>query len=244
MTCRGVRRRLSAHRDRELTGIEHRNVAAHLDGCASCGAQWRALANALDALAEVPRLECSGEVASRVFDRLDMENRKPGLAVLFRPMWSARPLILPSLVPAVFVLVGVITSALVLDRPEPLPPVVQQRQIEAWTTLPSPVPDWGTERHPLFAYGDVSTPRARAGTAMPRYLLEPTGEGTLFVETVVARDGTVSAVHLIGGDSHEAAPLLEAMRKERYEPGRFRGRPVAVSMYRLISRMEVRAPIT
>ncbi len=40
---------------------------------------------ALDALADVPRLECSGEVASRVFDRLDMENRNPGLAALFRP---------------------------------------------------------------------------------------------------------------------------------------------------------------
>jgi hypothetical protein len=121
---------------------------------------------------------------------------------------------------------------------------VQQRQIEAWTTLPSPVPDWGTERHPLFAYGDVSTPRARAGNGVPSYLLEPAGEGTLFLETVVARDGTVSAVHLIGGDSAEAAPMLEAMRKETFEPGRFRGRPVAVSVYRLISRMEVRAPIT
>ena len=244
MTCHGVRRRLSAHRDGELTGVEHRIVAAHLDSCATCGAQWRGLAKALDALADVPRLECSGEVASRVFDRLDMENRKPGLAVLFRPIGSARPLILPSLIPAVMVLVTVIAGALVLDRPEPLPPVVQQRQLEAWTSLPSPVPDWGTERHPLFAYGDVSTPRARAGTAVPRYLLEQTGEGTLFLETVVARDGTVSAVNLIGGDSNEAAPLLEALRKERFEPGRFRGRPVAVSMYRLISRMEVRAPIT
>jgi len=244
LTCGGVRRRLSAHRDGELTGVEHRNVAAHLDGCASCGAQWRGLAKALDALADVPRLECSGEVASRVFDRLDMENRKPGLAVLFR-IGSARPLILPSLVPAVMVLVTVIAAALALDRPEPLPPVVQQRQLEAWTTLPSPVPDWGTERHPLFAYGDVSTPRARAGaTVVPSYLLEQTGEGTLFLETVVARDGTVSAINLIGGDSNEAAPLLEALRKERFEPGRFRGRPVAVSMYRLISRMEVRAPIT
>ena len=38
-------------------------------------------------------------------------------------------------------LVTVISGALVLDRPEPLPPVVQQRQIEAWTSLPSPVPD-------------------------------------------------------------------------------------------------------
>jgi hypothetical protein len=244
LTCHGVRQRLSAHRDGELTGVEHRTVAAHLDSCAPCGEQWRGLAKALDALADVPRLECSGEVASRVFDRLDMENRNPGLAALFRPMGAARPLILPSLIPAVMVVVTVIAGALVLDRPEPLPPVVQQPQIEAWTAPPSPVSDWGTERHPLFAYGDVSTPRARAGTAMPRYLLEPTGEGTLFLETVVARDGTVSAVHLIGGDSNEAAPLLEALRKERFEPGRFRGRPVAVSVYRLISRMEVRAPIT
>jgi len=244
LTCRGVRQRLSAHRDGELTGVEHRTVAAHLDSCAPCGAHWRGLVTTLDALADVPRLECSGEVASRIFDRLDMENRKPGLAVLFRPIGSARPLIFPSLVTAVMVLVTVIAGALVLDRPEPLPPIVQQRQLEAWTTLPSPVPDWGTERHPLFAYGDVSTPRARAGTVLPAYLLEQTGEGTLFLETVVARDGTVSAVHLIGGDSSEAAPLLEALRKERFEPGRFRGRPVAVSMYRLISRMEVRAPIT
>ena len=244
MTCRAARQRLSEHRDGVLTGAEHRAVATHLVACVACGAHWRELSLALDALADVPRLSCSGEVASRVFDRLDMENRKPGLAVLFRPIGSARPLIVPSLVTAAMVLVTVVTSALVLDRPEPLPPVVQQRQIEAWTTPPSPVPDWGTERHPLFAYGGVSTPRARAGTVVPRYLLEQTGEGTLFLETVVARDGTVSAVHLIGGDSHQAAPLLEALRKERFEPGRFRGRPVAVSMYRLISRMEVRAPIT
>ena len=244
MTCHFVRSRLSAHRDAELAGAEHRLVAAHLDACAECAARWRSLSATLDALADVPRLECAGEVASRIFDRLDMENRKPGLAVLFRPMGAARPLILPSLIPAALLVVALVAGAIVLDRPEPLPPVVQQRQIESWTTLPSPVPDWGTERHPLFAYGDVSTPRAYAGNVVPSYLLEPSAEGTLFLETVVARDGTVSAVNLIGGDSVEAAPLLEAMRKERFEPGRFRGRPVAVSMYRLISRMEVRAPLT
>lgn len=244
MTCRGVRSRLSALRDGDLAGAEARLVASHLDGCGECDARWRSLTAALDGLAAVPRLTCSGEVTSRIFDRLDMENRKPGLAMLFRPTGAARPLFIPSLVPAAMVLVTVIAGALVLDRPVPLPPVVQQRQIEVWTSLPSPVPDWGTELHPLFAYGGVSTPRAHAGNAVPSYLLEPTGEGTLFLETVVARDGTVSAVNLIGGDSIEAAPLLEALRKERFEPGRFRGRPVAVSMYRLISRMEVRAPIT
>jgi hypothetical protein len=244
MSCRGVRSRLSAYRDGDLPGAEARLVTSHRGGCGECDARWRSLNDVLDGLAAVPRLTCSGEVTSRIFDRLEMENRKPGLATLFRSLGEARPLMLPSMVPAFLVVVTVIMGALMLDRPEPLPVVVQQRQIEAWTTLPSPVPDWGTERHPVFASGDVSTPRARPGNVMPSYLLEPNGEGTLFLETVVARDGTVSAVNLIGGDSVEAAPLLEALRKERFEPGRFRGRPVAVSMYRLISRMEVRAPIT
>ena len=49
---------------------------------------------------------------------------------------------------------------------------------------------------------------------------------------------------LIDGDSVQAAPILDALRHQRFEPGRFRGRPVAVSVYRLISRIEVRAPIT
>lgn len=244
MSCSLVRARLSAHRDGALGGAEHRAVATHLNACQECAAHWRSLASALDALAEIPRLECAGEIAARIFDRIDMENRKPGLATLFRPIGTARPFMLPSLVPAFAVVATVVLGALELHRPEPLPPVVQQQQIEAWTTLPSPVPDWGTERHPLFAHGDVGRPRAQPGNAVPSYLLEPTGEGTVFLETVVARDGTVSAVNLIGGDSADAAPLLEALRLERFEPVRFRGRPVAVSVYRLISRMEVRAPIT
>jgi len=60
----------------------------------------------------------------------------------------------------------------------------------------------------------------------------------------VARDGSVSTVTLLGGDLAQAGPLLEALRRERFEPATFRGRPVAVSLYRLISRMDVRAPLT
>ena len=51
-------------------------------------------------------------------------------------------------------------------------------------------------------------------------------------------------VTLLNGDSRQARPLLDALRQERFEPGRLRGRPVAVSVYRLISRMDVRASIT
>ena len=61
----------------------------------------------------------------------------------------------------------------------------------------------------------------------------------MFIETVVARDGSVSAVTVIGGDSELAGPVMDALRHERYEPARFRGRPVAVSIYRLFSHMDV-----
>ena len=56
---------------------------------------------------------------------------------------------------------------------------------------------------------------------------------------MVASDGSVSAVTVLGGDSELARPVVAALRRGRYEPARFRGRPVAVSIYRLISRMEV-----
>ena len=103
---------------------------------------------------------------------------------------------------------------------------------------------WGTEANPAFPAAGVSVPRVRGGDGLSERLLATTGEGSVFVETVVARDGSVSEVTLLDGDSAQAAPLIDALRRERFEPGRFRGRPVAVSLYRLISRMEVRVPST
>jgi len=65
------------------------------------------------------------------------------------------------------------------------------------------------------------------------------GEGSLFLETVVARDGSVSTVTLLEGESEQAEALVAALRQARFEPVRVRGRAVAVSVYRLISRTEV-----
>jgi len=232
MTCSLARLRFSELRDGDLAAAERAAVSAHLDTCAACASEWRGFTAALDGLAELPELDCSGEVAARVFDRLDLENRKPGLALFFRPSGAARPLILPSLMASAMLLAAGLGVTLILDeRHEPLPAVAGQRGID----------EWGTERWPLAVSADVSTPRENG---YPSYLLEPNGVGSAFVETVVARDGTVSAVHLIGGDLHDAVPLLQALGRQRFEPGRFRGRPVAVSVYRLIDRIEVRAPIT
>jgi anti-sigma factor RsiW len=239
IACGRVRRELSSYMDGDLEARSSRLVAAHLDACPECAARWRSLRSAVEALAEAPRLECREPISARVRDRLDVETRSAGLALILRPTWKARPLILPSLIPAAAVLFVVLGVALTLDRdPEPLPLVVT-RGAESW----GPTGASGTESNPLFLSAEVSAPRVRRAAPITD-LLAGVGEEPLFVETVVARDGSVSTVTLLGGDSHLAGPLLEALRHERFEPGRRHGRPVAVSLYRLISRTDVHAPVT
>jgi hypothetical protein len=242
MTCGGVRRRLSAYMDGDLRPSEARPLASHLESCAGCGEQWRSLCAAMGALSALRPLEGSDGIAARVLDRLELERRGPGLALVFRRWGAARPLILPSLLPAAFILMVVVAGALALDRvndPGPLPEVAVRGGGEGWgRSAPS-----GSEGNPLFSSAGVTAPRAR-GSTFPEHVLTEMAEGTLFVETVVARDGTVSMVTLLNGDSRQARPLLDALWRERFEPGRLRGRPVAVSVYRLISRMDVLASIT
>ncbi|HET8646881.1 MAG TPA: zf-HC2 domain-containing protein [Vicinamibacteria bacterium] len=235
MKCAAARRQLSGLRDGTLPRAREARLRAHLDSCPSCRGRWDSLTAALDVLAQVPRLEPPESLAAQVLNRLEVERRGPGLALLFRSVWMARPLIWPSLVPAAMVVVAVIAAALALDR-EPLPDVYVRPGSFAWSAP-------GTERNPLFAGPEVDGPRQR-GLALPAEVLAELSDGTFFVETVVARDGTVSQVNLLEGDRASAKRLMEAMRRQRFEPARYRGQPVAVSMYRLISRLEVRAPLT
>lgn len=238
MSCASVRRQLSALRDGGLGRAREAAVRAHLEACVPCAERWRSLSSALDLLAQAPRLEPRESLAAQVLNRLELERRGPGLALIFRSVWAARPLILPCLVPAALVVVAVIAGAVALDRPGPLPAVYVRPGTFAWNANPP-----GTERNPLFQGPDVEGPHAR-GLALPAEVLAELADGTFFLETVVARDGTVSRVKLLQGDRASAGRLMDALRRQRFEPARYRGQPVAVSMYRLISRLEVRAPLT
>jgi hypothetical protein len=233
MTCRATRHRLSAYLDGDLPARDVPQVTEHLRRCAACRDRCRTLERALALLAEAPRLRPEESVAARVMNRLDVERRSAGLALLLRPAWAARPLIVPSLLPAALVLACVLLGALALTR-DPRPSVAVSGD---WGRPPA----WGTEGNPLVLAAGVSVPQVRTRSVSDAV---PVHEGSLFLETVVARDGRVSAVTLLEGDARLAAPVLDALRRERFEPGRFRGKPVAVSVYRLISRMDVRGPLT
>jgi Putative zinc-finger len=238
MSCSSVRRRLSAFVESDLDAAASREVATHLLGCASCAGRHRSLQRTMDLVGEMPRLASPESVAARVLDRLETERRGPGLAV-FRTFWAARPLILPSLIPAVFVLGTALSGAILLDGAR------QHASFSfAGAGLEARSGDSGTESNPLFPSADVRLPQVLGARVLGTAMGDEGGEGTLFLETVIARDGTVSAVTLLDGDSRQARPIVDALRRERFEPVWLNGRRVAVSVYRLISRLEVRAPLT
>jgi hypothetical protein len=238
MTCARVRRELSAWIDGELPPTAAGAVSTHLAGCPACAGRAAELQAVGRLLGELPRLDPPESIAPRVCDRLELETGGPALALLLRRgLGAARPFMMPSLVPAALVLVTVLAAALALDSGSP-------------GSLPQAAGTWrvggpsGTEANPLFPSAGVQLPRERKGGGLLPEVLARTGEGTLFLETVVARDGTVAGVTILDGDSEAAGAIVDALWRQRFEPVRYRGRPVAVSVYRLISQMEVRSPVT
>src|SRR5262249_61263786 len=89
---RGVGGRLPGFLDGGLRAGEARRVEEHLRECAACARRLASLRSALEALADLPRLKGGEEIASRVFDRLEMEHRGPAFAALFRSVLGGRPL--------------------------------------------------------------------------------------------------------------------------------------------------------
>ncbi|HET7295378.1 MAG TPA: sigma-70 family RNA polymerase sigma factor [Vicinamibacteria bacterium] len=133
-----------------------------------------------------------------------------------------------SRLPAAFVFAALLAGAVLLDA--------TPRLLGRGATLPS-----GTEGRPLALVG-VDAPRIQAPALADD--LVPSREDSHFFQTVVARDGRVAEVTLLDGLPADAGRLMNALLRERFEPAQYRGRPVAVSVYRLISRLDVLAPET
>jgi hypothetical protein len=235
MTCQGVQERLSEWLDGELAAGVSRDVSEHLGECERCTRHAEQLRAVSGLLGELSRLEPADAGAGPLALQLELAGgaRRPGLALLFRTVFARRPHILPSLLTAASILLLAIGAILVLDT-GPLPEV---KTASPWNVAPMS----GTEGNPLFPSAEVM-PQQRA--ALAPEVLAKDGEDSVFLETVVARDGSVAGVTVLQGDASVEQALIDALRQQRFEPVRYRGRFVAVSVYRLISRMEVRSPRT
>jgi hypothetical protein len=237
MMCALARRRLSEWVDGELGPARSRRLEEHLSRCPGCTRQARELRELRLLFAGLPRLEPPDSMASGVFARIEVETeaRRPALVSLYRSFTAARPFILPSMVPATLMLVTILAGALALD-PGPLP------EVHLAVGASRVTPAFGTERNPLFPSEVGELPRERTAVELPAVVLARRGE--VFLETVVGRDGSVADVTVIDGDVVGREALVDALRRQRFEPVRYRGRTVAVGVYRLISRVEVRSPLT
>jgi len=227
VTCDRVKDRLSGYLDDDLQADDSRAVRLHLDVCGACASRWDALRASVQVLRDLPRLVPPESLAPGILSRLEVEGRGPGLALLFRPAWNARPLILPSLFPAALVFVAALGAAVTLEA---VPRFVKGN---GWAWL-------GAESLPPVA--EVSAPRSRDAVLADDFM--PPGEASLFFETQVAQDGRVAEVTLLDGEVADAGRVFNALLRERFEPALYRGRPVKTSVYRLISRLDVHAPET
>lgn len=237
LSCSAVRGRLSAYLDRDLERRELAEVARHLEACAACAREEASLRAAADLLGALPRESASPAIAAAVLHRLEVERRGPGLRLLFRSAWQARPLILPSLLPAALVFGLAIGGGLWVDQrmSRPVPAVPPGA---AWSARPAP---FGSEANPALPTTGIQAPQPLPCEGAPAALPASGGEDALLFEAVVARDGRVWSVVSLGAGDSVAQGLLRQLRAERFAPGRAAGRPVAVTIYRLFSRVEVRA---
>jgi hypothetical protein len=229
--------------DGDLSGARLHAVSAHLESCSGCARHLSELRGVSEAMASLPRLASSEPLAAGVFDRLEVESRGPGLALIFRSAWAARPLIFPSMVPAALVLVTTVSLLLSMGARD----LRIYHEVAQGHGHPGDMsPAAGTDLDPYMPMAGVSLPVTAGGglfveetLARMRRPVDP-----FFFETTVTRDGRVRDLRLIQGEPHMAGRLIQAMRFERFVPGHDEGRPVAVRTYRLFETVEVRAPLT
>jgi anti-sigma factor RsiW len=221
MTCALLRRNLSAYRDGELSGARSEAVAAHLRICPTCADLWHRLETSLAVLADSPPLAARERIATAVLDRLEVETRGPGLALLFRAPWAARPLMLPSLLHASLLVATLLMSALAIDSWH------VRGDRDAYRVVVARAEALRTARQ-------TPVRKLRGSAALA---VSSAGADGFFVETLIGPGGNVLDVRLIGGDTARAAPLIHAMRQERFEPAPERG--AALSIYQLISATDV-----
>jgi hypothetical protein len=215
VNCKTSLRNLSSHRDGELAAPIAGDLEVHLALCPSCASTFESMGKTLDLFSALPRTDAS--IVPDVLSRLEVESRGPGLALLFCTPSSRRPALLPSLFWAAAGVLAISFGILALDHP----------------TLKTNVP--------VLAGLTLPTIRERGAQ---EGVLGQMGIGTLFVQTVVGPDGSVSTIRVLNGNVAQTRPVVEALLKDRFEPALLRGRPVAVNVFRLISRMDVWARAT
>jgi hypothetical protein len=247
LTCAGVRRRLAAYHDGEMSLEGQIAVRAHLAECVGCAAE----VVRLQALGDVLRAGSSCRVNSAsdsmaglqasVLSRMKAEHDESWPSCVHRMfedmhlVWAALGATAATIACAAITL-GILYFGPGAERPDSLSAVIAGL-----------VP--GSNSNPVTVDAGMILPRAKLDGIVSTVDMNGEPDYAVFaLSAVVTREGRVANLELIqseqsGGRLHDeqaVLDLLDAVSKARFEPARSGGSPVAVNMVWLLAHTTVR----
>lgn len=227
---------LSAHYDGELSPDAAVSVEEHLDHCSVCAVEYQRLAGLANAVRHLPKLGAPSNLAARVRDQIDAEERGmvPVLrGHILRSRHSSG--FFPALSLGTLATMMLLSLVVVLDQ---MYGVHAARQITA-VLVPAPLPE------PVLLHEPMSSPRFRDGSVgtLPFADVEQGKEGTMLTLASIDQNGAVRALEVIyqTGDAEMLARTLEALRVAGFEPARLGEHTVPVNFLHLFTTTEVRS---
>lgn len=241
--CRGVRRRLAAFHDGELSIAERAGVLAHLPACRRCTAELHALETVAQAIRvaagarAVEPADLAGLRAS-IVGRLSAE-RAASFASLLGTLFEDMHLVWAGLGAAAFTaacvgfLIGLFYFGAAVERADSMAGMAETYRIRDGRMQLPRLPVEGVEH-----------------VIMPATVANAIDEAVFAFAADVTRDGRISNLMLLkaraGGEekSLELKALLTGASRARFEPARFDNDPIAVHMVWLLAHTTVRAENT
>lgn len=220
---RRVQRFFSEYHDGELSPVAASDVKRHLEACEACATEYRTLSRTSNALRHLPRLEAPPSLARAIRRRIDEEVHGM-LPILRGELLSSlpRPILLPALSLSAVLMVGLVSTALLLDPGR--------------MELPKPpTRDLG---------GEMISPRFKnAGVDhFPFSEVQKGKEGEIFARASIDQDGAVTHLQVIyrSGDERMIARTLQAVQSTGFEPARLGEQAVPVRFLLYCTTTEVR----
>ncbi|MBI1875997.1 MAG: zf-HC2 domain-containing protein [Acidobacteria bacterium] len=251
--CRGVRRRLAAFHDGELSIVDRASVQRHLSACRRCSLELHHMAligSAVRAAADLGQHESDDLSGLRagIVGRMEAE-RQTSWSCRLRDLFDDLHLVWAGLGAAAFttacvgVLMGLFHFA-TAERPDSIAAMMD--------ALASP----GSNVNPVSVDGrTMQLPRADADRAV--WVIGPNDDAVFALSAVVTREGLLTNLEFLqaqertgqglearGRESSEMLGLLDAASRARFAPARGLGdSPIAVNVVWLLAHTTVRGKL-
>lgn len=209
--CGSMRAKFSEYLDGRLTGVEMQRIAAHLQDCSACAAEWQSLRYAQASLAALGAVPEPKDLLLRVRVAVSQERARRKQPIMQRFNLAWRNSIGPFLLQAS---AGLASAVLLIGTVAVLVGIVAQ----------PPAAHAGDE--PL---GNATAPHFRyfldGGGADDEIAALP---APLTVEAYVNGEGRVYDFRIVSGpdDAHTRAQIQELLVSGVFDPARFFGQPV------------------